>query len=50
MDLQSKDNAKKALNELKMEICSESEYYNNIKTDKINVLNEQPTLEKIHIY
>ena len=46
MDLQSKDNAKKALNELKMEISSESEYYNNIKTDKIDVLNEQHTLEK----
>ena len=44
MDLQSKNNAKKALNQIKMEIYSESEYYNNIKTDEIEVLNEQPTL------
>lgn len=35
MDLQSKNNAREALNNLKMEISSELGYYYNMRTDKI---------------
>lgn len=42
MDLQSKNNAKEALNNLKMEISSELGYY---YTDKIEVFAPQGTLD-----
>ena len=38
MDLQSKNNAREALNNLKMEISSELGYYYNMRTDKIEGL------------
>lgn len=44
MDLQNKNNAKEALNNLKMEISSELEYYYNMRTDKIEEFAPQETL------
>ena len=47
MNLQTKNNARNALNNLKAEIFSELGYYNNLRTDKIegfsskNILDEQ---------
>ena len=45
MDLQSKNNAREALNNLKMEISSELGYYYNMRTDKIEGLAPQGTLD-----
>ena len=45
MDLQSKNNAKEALNTLKMEIASELGYYYNLRTDKIEDGLQQDTLD-----
>ena len=45
MDLQSKNNAKEALNNLKMEISSELGYYYNMRTDKIEGLAPQGALD-----
>ena len=45
MDLQSKNNAREALNNLKMEISSELGYYYNMKTDKIEGLAPQGNLD-----
>lgn len=44
MDNQSRNNAKQALNSLKMEIASEMGYYYNMKTDKIESGSPQGTL------
>lgn len=44
MDLQSKNNAREALNNLKMEIASELGYYYNMRTDKIEGFAQQGTL------
>lgn len=44
MDNQSKNNAKQALNSLKMEIASEMGYHYNMKTDKIESNVPQGTL------
>ena len=47
MNLQTKNNARNALNNLKAEIFSELGYYHNLRTDKIegfsskNILDEQ---------
>ena len=45
MDLQSKNNAREALNNLKMEISSELGYYYNMRTDKIEGLDPKCTLD-----
>ena len=45
MDLQSKNNAREALNNLKIEISSELGYYYNMRTDKIEGLAPQGTLD-----
>ena len=45
MDLQSKNNAREALNNLKMEISSELGYYYNLRTDKIEDGLQQGTLD-----
>ena len=45
MDLQSKNNAREALNNLKIEISSELGYYYNMKTDKIEGLAPQGNLD-----
>ena len=45
MDLQSKNNAREALNNLKMEISSKIEYYYTMRTDKIEDLVPQGTLD-----
>ena len=45
MDLQSKNNAKEALNNLKMEIATELGYYYNMRADKIEGLVPQGTLD-----
>lgn len=47
MDLQSKNNAREALNNLKMEISSELGYYNSMRTDKIEGLIPQGTLNSL---
>lgn len=44
MDNQSRNNAKQALNSLKMEIASEMGYHYNMKTDKIESNTPQGTL------
>lgn len=44
MDNQSRNNAKQALNSLKMEIASEMGYHYNMKTDKIESNAPQGTL------
>ena len=45
MDLQTKNNAKEALNNLKMEIATELGYYYNLRTDKIEDGLQQGTLD-----
>ncbi len=47
MDLQSKNNAREALNNLKMEISSELGYYYNMRADKINNFATQCTLDEM---
>ncbi|MBQ6632180.1 MAG: small, acid-soluble spore protein, alpha/beta type [Romboutsia sp.] len=45
MDLQTKNNAKEALNNLKMEIATELGYYYNMRTDKVECFDPQGTLD-----
>ncbi len=45
MNSQSKNNAREALNSLKMEIASELGYHYNMKTDKVESNAPQGTLE-----
>ena len=45
MDFESKNNAREALNNLKMEISSELGYYYNMRTDKIEGFAPQETLD-----
>ena len=45
MDLQSKNNAKEALNNLKMEIATELGYYYNLRTDTVEGFAPQGTLD-----
>lgn len=45
MDLQTKNNAKEALNSLKMEIATELGYYYNMRNDKVECFDPQGTLD-----
>ena len=45
MDLQTKNNTKEALNNLKMEIATELGYYYNMRTDKVECFDPQGTLD-----
>lgn len=45
MSLESKNNAREALNSLKMEIASELGYYYNMRTDKVEGFAPQGTLD-----
>ncbi|HJG95481.1 MAG TPA: alpha/beta-type small acid-soluble spore protein [Romboutsia timonensis] len=45
MDFESKNNAREALNNLKMEISSELGYHYNMRTDKIEGFAPQETLD-----
>lgn len=47
MDFETKNNAKEALNNLKTEISSELGYYYNLRTDKIEDILQQDSLDQM---